>query len=132
MNRENVLPMMIPSPRSGESLSGSELMTNPDGNETESPATNTSEFEEFWAKYPRKVGKLKARVAYSQIIGRGKSVLIDGERVPLRASHAEIMAGLKRFISGMYNSRTGEILEETKFIPHATTWLNQGRWEDGE
>lgn len=92
--------------------------------------TVTSSFELFWKAYPRKVGKLKARVAYQQITGRGKAVVIDGERIVLQASHEEIMEGLGRYIAANSNRVKGWLLE-MEYTPHASTWLNQGRWEDG-
>jgi hypothetical protein len=67
------------------------------------------DFPEFWAAYPRKVGKGQARKAYA------KAVRI--------APHDEIMYGLSQQMPGME-------AKETQFIPHASTWLNGERWQD--
>jgi hypothetical protein len=61
-------------------------------------------FEEFWGVYPRKVGKGAARKAYRQALKR--------------ASHAEILAGAKRY------------RPDTGFTKHPTTWLNAECWLD--
>lgn len=68
----------------------------------------TDPFDDFWRKYPRKIGKLKAREAY---------------RKALRlASHDDIIQGLDRFLQNLPHDR--------QFIPFPATWLNQGRWDD--
>lgn len=67
-----------------------------------------SEFEEFWASYPRKVGKLAAQREY--------------ERARTRASAEAILAGLQRT----------RFADELRFVPHPRTWLSQGRWLDEE
>lgn len=91
--------------------------------------TVTSSFELFWKAYPRKVGKLAARVIYRKILTDGRDVTIEGERIKLKATHEEIMAGLEAWVRTM---RTPAGLNvEAKYIPHPSTWLNQGRWEDG-
>ena len=72
-----------------------------------------SDFEEFWAAYPRRNGpnpKAKAREKYNQM--RRANV-----------SHETLMAGVNKLAA----SRKGE---DPKFTPQAATWLNQRRWED--
>jgi hypothetical protein len=71
------------------------------------------EFKEFWKTYPRKVAKKKAEEIYKRILKKGV------------ASHAEVMEGLKSQITDWRNDN-----RETQYIPHPTTWLNAGRWED--
>lgn len=69
-------------------------------------------FEQFWAIYPRKVGKQKARQTW--------------ERLHASAELAEkIIGGVQR-----YRETTQWQTEGGKFIPHPTTFLNQRRWED--
>jgi hypothetical protein len=63
-----------------------------------------NQFAEFWAAYPRKVAKGAARKAYRNALRR--------------ASHAEIMAGLKQY------------KPDPKFIAHPSSWLNADRWLD--
>lgn len=67
-------------------------------------------FEEFWKRYPRRVGKGAARKAYAKAL-----------KV---ATHEEIMAGLRTFV--IAEPWHGDI----QFCPHPSTWLNQERWAD--
>jgi len=71
----------------------------------------SSEFENFWNTYPRKVGKQAAIKAFA------KAITI--------ASVDEILAGAIRY----GNDRN--LPFDENFIPHPATWLNAGRWEDG-
>jgi len=64
-------------------------------------------FEEFWAWYPRKVGKAAARKAW-------KKCKTDSETV----------------IAGALRMATDSNLPEMQFIPHPSTWLNEERWND--
>lgn len=66
-------------------------------------------FDEFWSAYPRKVGKGAARKKYALALKK--------------TTHDEIMFGLSQ-------QRASMEAKETKFIPHASTWLNQERWDD--
>jgi len=66
-------------------------------------------FEEFWSLYPRKAGKQAARLKFAQAVKRADVELI--------------VEGARRFANDPN-------LPEAQFIPHPTTWLNQGRWED--
>lgn len=77
--------------------------------ESPDPEPKPDPFDEFWAAYPRKVGKDDARKRYAQVTRRG-------------AKPEEILAGLKRT---RFDTREGG-----RFIPHPATWLNQGRWQD--
>tara|TARA_B100001057_G_scaffold162470_1_gene163125 strand:- start:591 stop:1196 length:606 start_codon:yes stop_codon:yes gene_type:complete len=73
----------------------------------------TEEFNQWWTLYPRKDGsKRKAFEIYKNIIGR-------------EISTHNLYNITKRFKQSM----TGK---EEKFIPHATTWLNQRRFETVE
>lgn len=66
-------------------------------------------FDDFWNRYPRKVGKEATRKALE------KAVRQYGANV--------ILGGLDRMISDPN-------LPDKQFLPHPATWLNQGRWED--
>lgn len=68
-----------------------------------------SEFLAFWKEYPRKVGKDKA-------LGAWKSAI-------KRSDQATVMAGLRRMLADPN-------LPDEGFIPHPTTWLNRGGWDD--
>lgn len=68
-----------------------------------------TEFEHFWALYPRKVGKIAAQKAWAKTAK---------ENDP-----QTILDGLTRFANDP-NKPSPE------FLPHPATWLNEGRWED--
>ncbi len=74
----------------------------------DAPPTPTP-FDEFWAAYPRKEGKIAARRAY--------------DRAVKAASHERVMAGLTQWLPQARNT-------EARFIPHPERWLNAGRWDD--
>ena len=73
--------------------------------------------EHFWPKYPRKVGKGAALIAWGR--------LLNGARTEdeLQAQFDPIMAGLHRWVAEHHDA-------ELQFIPHPATWINQRRWED--
>lgn len=67
-------------------------------------------FEQFWQQYPKKVGKLTAKRSWEKLS-------LENQQKALEA----IVEHRK------YWSAKGTELE---FIPHASTWLNQERFED--
>lgn len=67
----------------------------------------TSEFEKFWNAYPRKVGRNSAYQKFIKILDE-----VDAE-ILIKAVEAQ-----------------KQNWDDPKFIPHPTTWLNQGRWKD--
>lgn len=69
--------------------------------------------EVFWPEYPRKVARRAAEAAWKRLRLR------DTDEETMVA----IMAGLRRDVRGDWKGR-----EQDK-IPHASTWLNQRRWE---
>ena len=66
-------------------------------------------FDDFWAAYPRRVGKDDARRVWDKARGR--------------ASVEEILDGAKRLAEDPN-------LPEKQFIPHPATWLARGGWSD--
>jgi hypothetical protein len=86
--------------------SNTNLGTNNLGNEQ---VSNIDHFSDFWAAYPRKIGKGNARKAFEKAM---KSATID-----------EISSGLNSQLDILKS-------KEQKFIPHAATWLNGERWND--
>ena len=68
------------------------------------------EFNLFWAQYPRKVGKLTAQRSWQKMPDDHKQKALEA-----------IVEHRK------YWSAKGT---EWEFIPHASTWLNQERFED--
>lgn len=74
-------------------------------------AADAAEFDRFWAAYPRRIGKEAARKAWAKAVKQ--------------AEPGSVLAGAKAFAEQCEQNRT-----ETKFIPHPSTWLNAGRWQD--
>ena len=68
-------------------------------------------FDDFWAVFPRKQGKGKAKEAFMKAVKDG-------------AVAAEVLAGAIRYASDPN-------LPDPQFVPLPATWLNQERWEDG-
>jgi phage replication O-like protein O len=71
---------------------------------------NAREFELFWQEYPRKVAKKKAMLLFSKLNLNDR--LIE-----------EIITALKQ-------QKESDQWQNTKYIPHPTTWLSQERWND--
>ena len=67
------------------------------------------QFDEFWQLYPKKVGKKPARNKYNIALKK--------------TGHENIINSLKTHLKS-WNGTAAE------YIPHATTWLNQERWND--
>ena len=66
-------------------------------------------FDEFWERYPRRIGKAAARKAYAKAMKVG--------------THDDIMFGLSQQMTSL-------TAREAQYIPHPATWLNQERWND--
>lgn len=66
-------------------------------------------FERFWSVYPRKVGKQSAKRAFEKV------------KVPIETL---VTAIERQKCSDQWTRDNGQ------YIPHPTTWLNQGRWDD--
>ena len=80
-----------------------------DGKTTSSSPTASKAFDEFWSRYPRKVGKVAARKAFTQALRMTDvSAIIRG------------VEALKIQVAG----------KDPQFTPHPATWLNEGRWDD--
>jgi len=73
-------------------------------------STSSDEFLSFWKAYPRRVGKVLAAKSLAKALRL--------TTLPV------ILSALARCIDGEWRNR------EPEFIPHPSTWLNQGRWED--
>jgi hypothetical protein len=69
-------------------------------------------FDRFWAAYPKKVGKDAARKAF------------DKRKVP------EELLG--QMLQAIERQRTDPqwVRDGGQYIPHPSTWLNEGRWQD--
>ncbi len=69
-----------------------------------------ADFLDFWKQYPRKISKRVAEKSWQK--------LSTGEQ-------AAALEALPNHIEYWRKAET-----QQTFIPHASTWLNQGRWED--
>lgn len=69
-------------------------------------------FARFWEAYPNKVGKQAAEKAFARAL----------KRVPGHDPPAQMLEAVERA------KRSAQWLRG--YIPHPTTWLNEGRWED--
>jgi hypothetical protein len=69
-------------------------------------------FEDFWKSYPRKIGKGAAKRVWERIHP------VNGLREKIAAAVAEAK------MSDQWRRDNGQ------YIPHPSTWLNQGRWDD--
>lgn len=92
--------------------------TNQNQNQNQEPSSpqppggRAALFDEFWSAFPRKVGKDAALKAFER-------------RKPDRAMLDQMLAAIaKQRASADWQKDGGQ------FIPHPTTWLNQGRWQD--
>jgi hypothetical protein len=76
------------------------------------PAPVEDRFNEFWTRYPKKIGKGAAQAAWQKANpqnGLVETILEQVEKAKQTAQWSQ---------------------ENGKFIPHPATWLNQKRWED--
>lgn len=71
-------------------------------------STREASFDEFWAVYPRRAGKVEARKAWSTAIKRALPEVIIASALRYR----------------------DDPNREDRFTAHPSTWLNQGRWDD--
>ena len=85
--------------------SSMEMRTTDEAISTELRTTVQDEFDDFWKAYPRKVNKKSAQVAFRNLT---------------KTDRAKARDSLKDF----------PFSKEERFIPHASTWIRQRRWED--
>jgi hypothetical protein len=111
--KPNTPPNRVPTrepdspPSSLEAEADTEAEKNPPTPRKRGSAKSHPDFPDFWAAYPRKVGRGAAEKAFAKAIEKGASV-------------GDIAAGLNRQAWP----------DNPRFIPHPATWLNQGRWQD--
>lgn len=72
---------------------------------------DSPEFTKFWAAYPRKENKASARKVWNKL------------ELRLDAAAVITPALIKQVDAGMFS-------DDPKYIPMASTWLNQERWEN--
>lgn len=95
----------------GSPTQGLGVVPQGDTNKQVNKQTNnySVQFEEFWKLYPRKLARKKAEESFKKAVK-----VVDSK---------DIIAGLKKYLTVWAG-------KEHDFIPHASTWLNQHRWED--
>ncbi|MGW3594965.1 hypothetical protein [Streptomyces sp. NPDC005167] len=81
------------------------------------PAASVSDdpgpaFDEFWSRYPRKAGKSEAAKSWVKAMKAGVDPDLLLAAVKAHADYHQV------------------VKTEQQFIPHASTWLNQKRYED--
>ena len=91
----------------------SNIVPLPDASPPASVPVRQSDFDAFWERYPRKVGKPKAQAAYRQ--------------ARKRSTVDEILTGLDRHLPAW---RRLDRMGNGDKIPHPTTWLNRDGWGD--
>ena len=72
------------------------------------PAAST-DFDTFWAEYPRKVGKIAGKKAFDKAIK---------------------LTTLEQLLQGVELLKRETAGKELEFIPHPASWLTAGRWDD--
>lgn len=80
--------------------------------QTKTPIATPDGFAEFWAAYPKKVGKGAAEQSF-------KKARIGSQLIPV------VLASVQRHIACEAWRKDGG-----QYIPNPATWLNQRRWED--
>lgn len=98
----------------GESLTVNMAGTAAGEETREQPSKTLAErrFDEFWAAYPKKVGKKAAQTSWKKL-------------KPDTELHDKIMTAIGRArVTDQWQKEGG------RYIPNPTTWINQGRWDD--
>jgi uncharacterized protein YdaU (DUF1376 family) len=97
---------------SGNNPNQEPLTTNQEPVPPKPPTGVERRFEEFWKAYPRKVGKDAVRKWFDK-------------RKPDDAMLAEMLGAVDRQAQTAAWTKDGG-----QFIPHPSTWLGEGRWQD--
>lgn len=108
-SRDSLAPVVSSGSRSESESKDQEQKTCP-AKPDESPTADPWLFSEFWKHYPRKVRKDTARKAWNAAVKR--------------ANPDDIVAAADRMAHDPN-------LPDEQFIPHPSTWLNAGGWDDG-
>lgn len=112
-NREAIPPLFreeTPVSITRDNKIGNKLKEDSLSHSSAKPSRASSEdFEVFWEKYPRKESKAQAKKAFAKV-----NVSMD-----------ELLQALETQKRGDQWRRDGG-----QYIPYASTWLNQRRWED--
>ena len=100
------------SARSARPVTPTPTRPDPTNNKnTAAKAAESEDFQQFWTLYPRKIGKAAAAKAWAKAL---RQTDVPTIAAALRAQVTEWQASP----------------DFPKYVPHPTTWLNQGRWAD--
>ena len=104
------------------------------------PQPEAGTFEEFWQSYPHVARRQKAlaKAKWEAIVSEAglETKMSDRDsggftRIHLKASPAEIIAGVKAYDQRMQKPGTSwQYKDDGKFICGPAVFLNQGRWLD--
>jgi hypothetical protein len=93
-------------------------------------------FEDCWKRWPNKAKKPIARAKFMAIVaGKYDTRTLDKDSgmfipIELSATPEQIAAGVKAYVDSQIDKKTYRLKDDGRFIPHLSTWLNQGRFED--
>lgn len=92
-------------------------------------------FEEVWRLWPTKAKKPLARAKFLAICNGCTTRTIDRDSgqymdIELQSEPEEILAGIKAYLKSQVDKNTYKLKDDGKFIPHLSTFLNGGRYED--
>lgn len=99
------------TPQRGDDVESDQLSVDNEPAEKK-PSRLERDFEQFWAAYPKKIGK-------SLCLRKWKAIKPSAELVETMLTAIETQKQ-----SDSWKKEQGQ------FIPNPHTWLNQGRWED--
>src|SRR3990167_6037243 len=93
-------------------------------------------FDDFWAVYPRKVGKPLARAKWDAITNGGLHTrTLDRDsgsyvEIELSATPAELVEGARRYAKSQIDPNTYRLKDGGRYVLYPATWLNKGRFLD--
>ena len=95
-------------------ITNKKIKTLVDSGESPSDDSTESLFDDFWTQYPRKEGKEAALKAFRRL-------------KPNRDKTDTLIADIGRRLGA---GAWVDVGPEKQYIPHASTYLNNGRWQD--
>ena len=107
-NKNNDDPMHTQCERNADSMPNQKPEARSQ-KENNPPNAEQDHFAEWYAAYPRHVGRGQAERAYRQALRK--------------LSHAELLEAAKKFSAACVG-------RDPQFVPHPATWLNGERWAD--
>lgn len=109
------------------------------------PLKHSATFDGFWELCPKKVDKALTKAKWDAITRDGlETRTLDrdsGQYVPLnlKATPDELIEGMVRYRRTQiikefehHGRQYVTLVDDGKFTAHPATWLNRGRWMDGD